>query len=100
MGYSIEHQTALQYIEEFAAKIKLPVVVNLSQGMSAGAHDGKSALEASFDSFSGFGRKRGRIIVKSAGNERGEDGHEECPGSGQPAKERFLAYSGSREKVQ
>ncbi|WP_022668020.1 S8 family serine peptidase [Desulfospira joergensenii] len=75
LGYSIEHQTALQYIEEFAAKIKLPVVVNLSQGMSAGAHDGKSALEASFDSFSGFGRKRGRIIVKSAGNERGEDGH-------------------------
>jgi hypothetical protein len=53
----------------------MPVVVNVSQGMNAGAHDGTSNLEAAFDSFSEGGRLPGRVIVKSAGNERGFDGH-------------------------
>ena len=48
----------------------MPVVVNVSQGMNAGAHDGKSMLEVAFDEFSKGGRQRGRVIVKSAGNER------------------------------
>jgi subtilisin family serine protease len=49
--------------------------VNVSQGMNAGAHDGKSSLEVAFDAFSESGRRPGRIVVKSAGNERGKGGH-------------------------
>jgi endonuclease G len=50
-------------------------VVNVSLGQNAGAHDGTSNLEAAFDNFSDGGRRPGRAIVKSAGNERGHDGH-------------------------
>jgi len=49
--------------------------VNVSQGMNAGAHDGKSSLEVAFDGFSESGRRPGRVVVKSAGNERGKGGH-------------------------
>jgi subtilisin family serine protease len=73
--YSMSHLAALKFVSEFAAKAKLPVVVNLSAGMNAGAHDGRSALEVGFDEFSGGGRTPGRIIVKSAGNERTNRGH-------------------------
>ncbi len=55
--------------------MNLPVVVNVSQGMNAGAHDGRSMLEVAFDAFSGGGRTPGRVIVKSAGNERHNGGH-------------------------
>jgi endonuclease G len=55
----------------------MPVIVNVSQGMNAGAHDGTSLLESAFDEFSGNGREPGFIIVKSAGNERGFKGHAE-----------------------
>ena len=53
----------------------MPVVVNISQGMNAGAHDGRSALELGFEHFSDGGRMPGRVVVKSAGNERDRDGH-------------------------
>jgi subtilisin family serine protease len=75
IGYSNSFIDALSYIDKFATDIKLPVVVNVSQGMNAGAHDGKSSLEAAFDAFSGSGRKAGRVVVKSAGNERDQAGH-------------------------
>lgn len=75
IGYSQSHLHALAYIEAVATKLGLPVVVNVSQGMNAGAHDGTSLLEAGFDGFSGSGRKPGRVIVKSAGNERASNGH-------------------------
>lgn len=75
IGYSQTHIEALGFIDAVATRLKLPVVVNLSQGMNAGAHDGKSALEVAFDAFSGSGRRQGRVVVKSAGNERGKDGH-------------------------
>jgi subtilisin family serine protease len=75
IGYSQTHIEALSFIDAFATKLGLPVVVNVSQGMNAGAHDGKSALEAAFDEFTQSGRKAGRVIVKSAGNERGKGGH-------------------------
>jgi endonuclease G len=73
--YSMSHLAALKFINECATKAKFPVVVNLSAGMNAGAHDGRSALEVAFDEFSGGGRTPGRIIVKSAGNERTNRGH-------------------------
>jgi endonuclease G len=75
IGYSSCHIEALAFIDAFATKLGLPVVVNVSQGMNAGAHDGKSALEVAFNSFSESGRKAGRVIVKSAGNERDKNGH-------------------------
>ncbi len=74
-GYSTSHVAALEYIENFAQRKGLPVVVNMSQGMNAGAHDGTSLLEVAFDEFSGGGRRPGYIVVKSAGNEREEDIH-------------------------
>jgi len=75
IGYSQTHIDALAFIDRFAAELGLPVVVNVSQGMNAGAHDGKSALEVAFDAFSESGRKQGRVVVKSAGNERAKGGH-------------------------
>lgn len=75
IGYSQSHVEALAFIDAFAAKLKLPVVVNVSQGMNAGAHDGKSTLEVAFDEFSDSGRRQGRVVVKSAGNERAKGGH-------------------------
>jgi subtilisin family serine protease len=75
IGYSTSHVDALSFIESEANQRKLPVVVNVSLGMNAGAHDGTSNLEAAFDSFSAGGRAPGRVVVKSAGNERGKHGH-------------------------
>lgn len=84
IGYSTAHLAALDFIRRFATAKRMPVVVNVSQGHNAGAHDGRSALEVGFDEFSGGGRVPGRIVVKSAGNERGKKGHakvELLPGS-------------------
>lgn len=75
IGYSNSHVDALSFIADEASRLAMPVVVNVSQGMNAGAHDGTSNLEAAFDNFSGGGRLPGRAIVKSAGNERGSGGH-------------------------
>jgi subtilisin family serine protease len=75
IGYSSSHVDALAFIEQEAERLKLPVAVNVSQGMNAGAHDGTSCLESAFDNFSGGGRTPGRVIVKSAGNERNFAGH-------------------------
>lgn len=75
LGYSTSHLAALEYIDDFARRVDLPVVVNVSQGMNAGAHDGTSLLEVSFDMFTEGGRAPGRAIVKSAGNERGKGSH-------------------------
>lgn len=75
IGYSSSHLAALAFIDAEARRRDLPVVVNVSQGMNAGAHDGRSALEAGFDGFSGSGRTPGRVVVKSAGNERNKSGH-------------------------
>jgi subtilisin family serine protease len=75
IGYSSSHVDALAFIEQEATRLTLPVAVNVSQGMNAGAHDGTSALESAFDNFSGGGRTPGRVIVKSAGNERKWSGH-------------------------
>jgi endonuclease G len=75
IGYSNAHMDALVFIDAVASELQRPVVVNVSKGMNAGAHDGKSALEIAFDAFSGGGRKPGRVVVKSAGNERSARGH-------------------------
>lgn len=77
IGYSISHLEALAFIDRVATELKYPVVVNVSKGMNAAAHDGKSALEIGFDEFCSGGRKPGRVVVKSAGNEGDTAGHAE-----------------------
>jgi endonuclease G len=79
IGYSKSHLDALTFIGGMADALQLPVVVNVSQGMNSGAHDGQSLLETGFDEFSKSGRKPGRVVVKSAGNERNKNGHAEVP---------------------
>lgn len=74
-GYEMSNIEALGFIDKFATKLDMPVVVNVSQGKNAGAHDGKSSIEGSFDAFSKSGTLPGRVIVKSAGNERDKYGH-------------------------
>ena len=74
-GYSDAHIAGLKFIDQMAKERDKPVVVNVSQGMNAGAHDGRSALELGFEHFSDGGRMPGRVVVKSAGNERDRAGH-------------------------
>jgi subtilisin family serine protease len=77
VGYSAAHLDALTFINQVATALGAPVVVNVSKGMNAGAHDGKSALEVGFDEFAKGGRAPGRVVVKSSGNERVRRGHAE-----------------------
>lgn len=73
IGYSRPHADALTFIDAEATRLGLPVVVNVSQGMNSGAHDGKSPLEARFNAF--CSAAPGRVVVKSAGNEGSQGGH-------------------------
>nr|WP_160163552.1 DNA/RNA non-specific endonuclease [Pirellula staleyi] len=75
LGYSASHVEALAYLKSRAASFGLPLVVNVSLGMNAGAHDGSSLLEAAFDAYTNGGTAPGLAIVKSAGNERAAGGH-------------------------
>lgn len=81
IGYSMSHVDALAFMRKVAAGdnpllgSSLPIAINVSLGMNAGAHDGKSTLEAAFDAMTGIGREPGCVIVKSAGNERSHDIH-------------------------
>jgi len=75
VGYSTAHIHALKFIRDVATQHDRPVVVNVSQGQNAGAHDGTSPVEKAFEAFSEYGGAPGRVIVKSAGNERDKRGH-------------------------
>lgn len=75
LGYSNSHQDALAFLLAFQKKSGLPMAVNVSLGMNAGAHDGTSDLEKVFDAISQNGKTEGFVVVKSAGNERGYAGH-------------------------
>jgi endonuclease G len=70
LGYSLSHSLALQYIRGIAKSEDLPVVINVSQGHNAGAHDGTSNLENGFDEITRYGQEPGIVVIKSAGNER------------------------------
>ncbi|MCH9809528.1 MAG: S8 family serine peptidase [Alphaproteobacteria bacterium] len=86
LGYSKTHADGIDFLRRVydggSAVIAeaLPMAVNVSLGMNAGAHDGSSPLETAFDQISldrnEFGRRvKGFAIVKSAGNEFGQSGH-------------------------
>ncbi|MBE9638203.1 S8 family serine peptidase [Salipiger mangrovisoli] len=81
VGYSMSHVDALAFLRRAAQggtavlAPPLPIAINVSLGMNAGAHDGSTTLEAAFDAITGGGRDPDCVIVKSAGNERGHAGH-------------------------
>jgi endonuclease G len=75
LGYSASHLLALEFIKNYALERRLPVVINVSQGMNIGAHDGSSNLELGFDAITGNGQTPGIAVVKSAGNERNKNIH-------------------------
>lgn len=79
LGYSNSHVDALSFLiaASKAATIGngLPIAINVSLGMNAGAHDGLSTLEAAFDSATNNGRVPGIVVIKSAGNEGNSRGH-------------------------
>lgn len=81
LGYSVSHIDALSFAKSVSAggnvllTHHLPIIINVSLGKNAGAHDGKTAFEVAFDAATGGGREPGCVIVKSAGNERGHAGH-------------------------
>ena len=81
IGYSSSHVDALAFLTTAAAgnnavvQEQMPIAINVSLGMNAGAHDGSTLLEAAFDSATNIGRDPGVVIVKSAGNERNHKGH-------------------------
>lgn len=81
IGYSMSHVDALAFLRRVAQggtavlDPPMPIAINVSLGMNAGAHDGSTTLEAAFDAITGGGRDPDCVIVKSAGNERGHAGH-------------------------
>jgi hypothetical protein len=80
----------VRYIFDLATARGQNAVVNLSIGSHFGPHDGTSDLESGLTTLSG----PGRIVVKSAGNDRGSARHAEvkAAGSGTSAT---LSVSGS-----
>ena len=71
-------------------------VVNYSHGTHFGPHDGTSPLEAGFSALSG----PGRIIVKSAGNERGQARHAEVHATGEGADMHVLVTGPTDRQIQ
>lgn len=69
VGYNIGHVHAIELIERVAHELQRPVVINISNGMNTGAHNGTSPVERRCERFTDSGDAPGRVIVKSAGNE-------------------------------
>lgn len=61
---------ALQFIDQKAAELGHPYVINLSLGTQVGPHDGTSLEELAIDNLVGPGRP-GKAVVISAGNDGG-----------------------------
>jgi hypothetical protein len=64
----------MDFIDAKAAELGKPYVINLSIGSQFGGHDGSDLDEMTIDALTGPGR-RGKAIVKSAGNDRGHAIH-------------------------
>jgi endonuclease G len=81
VGYSAGHMAALDFLAwahkggNVVSAQALPMAINVSMGMNAGAHDGQSGLETAFDVITKKGTLPGLVVIKSAGNERGHGGH-------------------------
>lgn len=68
----------VSYVFDRATALGRPAVVNLSLGSHYGPHDGTSAFESALTALGG----PGRIVCKSAGNERGQARHAEAFAAG------------------
>ncbi|MBS1771244.1 MAG: S8 family peptidase [Bacteroidetes bacterium] len=55
---------AIKYVQNYAASVGKPCVINMSFGSQEGAHDGTSTEEQAMDSLTG----PGMLLVRSAGN--------------------------------
>jgi subtilisin family serine protease len=66
VGDSADTLDAIAYVLRWAARPRRPVVINLSLGDNIGPHDGTSLLEVGIANLI---EGRGRVLVKSAGNE-------------------------------
>lgn len=64
----------IRFIFEFAGKLNMPAVINLSIEGHDGAHDGTDELSIAIDQESG----EGRIIIAAAGNKGGKHIHAEA----------------------
>ena len=76
IGFSIGHVDALLFLEKLSRGSNevlaqsMPLVINISAGQNAGAHDGTAPLEVAIDRISTpKGRSKGIPVVKSAGNQ-------------------------------
>ncbi len=80
-GDSVQTADAIRYIFATAAAMNRPCVINLSQGVNAGAHDGTTLLERAINQELGF---PGRAYVVSAGNDANDQIYAggEVPGPG------------------
>ena len=91
LGYSNSHQDALDFLMAYkkTRQPQLPMAVNVSLGMNAGAHDGISFLEKVFDSISLKGKEERFVVVKSAGNGRPPG---PCPGAGRGRRDDAIQW--------
>lgn len=80
----------VNYIFSRATALGKNAVCNLSLGSHFGPHDGTSTFESALDALTG----PGRIIVKSAGNERGQSRHAEVFAAG-AGTNMTITFSGS-----
>jgi subtilisin family serine protease len=64
----------MDFIDAKAAEMGEPYVINMSLGSSFGGHDGSDVDEMTIDALTGPGIP-GKVVVKSAGNERGHAIH-------------------------
>jgi subtilisin family serine protease len=67
LGRSARAFEAFNYVTERASEERMPVAINLSQGMNGGGHAGETVLESYLDDLA---REPGVAIIKSAGNEQ------------------------------
>lgn len=70
---SVQTLEAMDYIFRRAVALGRPAVINLSQGMNGGSHDGTSLLSQGINNL--LREQPGRAVVKSAGNEYQWDCH-------------------------
>ncbi|OON93124.1 MAG: peptidase S8 and S53 subtilisin kexin sedolisin [Candidatus Epulonipiscioides saccharophilum] len=69
---NIEIMLAVKYVIEKARDLKMPIAINISNGMNEGPHDGQSLIEQYLDEFSQMWKNN---IVVAAGNEGASNTH-------------------------